>query len=291
MIVPNVPLKYNCICCNYNTSRQSQYDRHLLSIKHNKILNNEIFVPKEKKFICECGKMYKFDTGYYRHKKKCFKESISNINNESIIDLFKLQMQENKEMHKIIIEQNKQIIELSKEKSSHVHNNNNNNINNKFNLNFFLNEQCKDALNIKDFILSLQLQLSDLENVGQLGYVEGISQIIVKGLKELDIYKRPVHCSDIKRETLYVKDENQWIKEENDKKKMKNVIQQITHKNIKNISSWVDKNPSCKDSTSNKNDEYMKLVSNCMSGDCEEEQSTNVNKIITKVAKEIIIEK
>jgi len=280
-------IKFSCICCKYNTSRQSQYERHILSSKHIKNLNNNILQSKSKKYVCDCGKSYKFDTGFYRHKKNCCLNPI--IQNEALVDLFKMQMQENKEMHKIIIEQNKQIIELSKEKSNHIHNNNN--INNKFNLNFFLNEQCKDALNIKDFIHSLQLQLSDLEKVSQLGYVEGISQIIVKGLKDLDIYKRPVHCSDLKRETLYVKDENQWIKEENDKKKIKNVIQQITHKNIKNISNWVDKNPSCIDNSSNKNDEYMKLISNCMSGDCEEEQTNNVCKIITKVAKEIIIDK
>jgi hypothetical protein len=166
-----------------------------------------------------------------------------------------------------------------------------NNNTNHFNLNFFLNEKCKDALNITDFIHSLQIRLLDLEKVGQLGYVEGISQIIVKGLKELDIYKRPLHCSDIKRETLYVKDENQWLKEDTDKKKIKNCIHQITYKNIKTIPVWVEKNPSCKDNSSNKNDEYMKLLSNCMTGDCEEEQSNNVNKIISKIAKEMVIDK
>ena len=195
---------------------------------------------------------------------------------------------DNKEMQKIIIEQNNQIIKLSQEKGTHIHNNT---IHNKFNLNFFLNEQCKDALNITDFIHSIKLKLTDLEKVGQLGYVEGISQIIVNRFKELDIYKRPVHCSDIKRETLYVKDENQWLKEDIDKRKIKNCIHQITYKNIQTIPKWVEENPSCKDNTSNKNDEYMKLISNCMIGDCKEEQTNNVNKIISKIAKEIIIDK
>jgi hypothetical protein len=257
--------------------------------------NKKVVKGGKKSFICNCGKIYQFQSGLCKHQKKCdikieiISDNQSLVqNNLSVIDLFKLQIQENKEMQKIIIDQNKQIIELSKEKGTYI---TNNTIHNKFNLNFFLNEQCKDALNITDFIHSLQLKLCDLEKVGQLGYVEGISQIIVNGLKELDIYKRPVHCSDFKRETLYVKDENQWTKEDCDKKKMKNAIYQITYKNIQNIPSWVEENPTCKDTSSNKNDEYMKLLSNCMIGDCKEEQTVNVNKIISKVAKEILIEK
>jgi hypothetical protein len=146
-------------------------------------------------------------------------------------------------------------------------------------------------MNIMDFVESIQLQLSDLENVGKLGYVEGISQIFVNELKQLDVHKRPVHCSDIKRETLYIKDEDKWSKENEEKNKIKKAIQHIAHKNIKNISNWVEENPSCKDNTCYKNDEYMKLISNCMSGECEEEQNININKIISNVAKTVIIDK
>lgn len=296
-VVKKVVKNFYCINCDYITSRKDLYCKHLSTGKHTRITmdNKKVVKGGKNSFICNCGKIYQFQSGLCKHQKKC-DAKIENIsdnhtlvqNNLSVIDLFKLQIQENKEMQKIIIDQNKQIIELSKEKGTYI---TNNTIHNKFNLNFFLNEQCKDALNITDFIHSLQLKLGDLEKVGQLGYVEGISQIIVNGLKELDIYKRPVHCSDFKRETLYVKDENQWTKEDCDKKKMKNVIYQITHKNIQNIPSWVEENPLCKDSSSNKNDEYMKLLSNCMIGDCKEEQTVNVNKIISKVAKEILIEK
>lgn len=255
--------------------------------------NKKVVKGGKNYFTCNCGKNYLFQSGLCKHQRKClFKtESLDkeiDIKNEYLVDLFKLQMNENKEMQKIIIEQNNQIIELSKEKGTHIHNNT---INNKFNLNFFLNEQCKDALNITDFVSSLALKLTDLEKVGQLGYVEGISQIIVNGLKKLDINKRPVHCSDLKREILYVKDENQWSKEDTDKTKMKNFIHQITYKNIQNIPNWVEENPTCKDNTSNKNDEYMKLISNCMIGDSTEEQSDNLNKIISKISKEIKIDK
>jgi hypothetical protein len=210
--------------------------------------------------------------------------------------LFKIQIEENKEMkqflydqQKQLLEQNNKLIELSKHNTNTVINNTTNN--NKFNLNFFLNEKCKDALNLMDFIHSIQLQLKDLEKVGQLGYVEGISKIFVNGLKQLDVYKRPVHCSDIKRETLYIKDEDKWTKENEEKDKIKKAIQHITHKNIKNISNWVEENPTCKDNTSNKNDEYMKLISNCMSGESEEEQTSNINKIISNVAKTVVIDK
>jgi hypothetical protein len=305
-VVKKVVKNFYCKTCDYNTSRKDLYDKHLFTGKHARITMDNKKVVKGGKisFSCGCGKNYQFHSGLCKHQKKCMIKNEKNEHNEhnhvntsliesnqSVIDLFKMQIQENKEMQQIIIDQNKKIIELSREKGTYIHNNTNNTIHNKFNLNFFLNEQCKDALNISDFIHSLQLQLTDLEKVGKLGYVEGLSQIIVNGLKKLDIYKRPVHCSDFKRETLYVKDENQWTKEDADKKKMKNVIQQITHKNIKVIPEWTKANPSCTDGTSNKNDEYMKLLSNCMSGDCQEEQTNNVNKIITKVAKEIIIEK
>jgi hypothetical protein len=213
------------------------------------------------------------------------------MDNDSLVDLFKQQIKENNELQKMIVEQNKQIIELSKDRAVNITNNNTNCNNNKFNLNFFLNEQCKDALNIGDFIDSLQLKLSDLENTARLGYVEGISNIFVKGLKELDLYKRPVHCSDIKRETLYIKDEDKWLKEDEENMKLKQAIKKITNKNIDKIAEWVDENPNCKDSSSKKNDEYMNLISNCMSGTCTEDQKQNMSKIITKVAKEVCIQK
>jgi len=289
-VVKKVVKKFYCSFCDYNASRKDLFIKHLSTDKHTRItMDNKKVVKGGIIYSCHCGKIYQFQSGLCKHQKKCLnKFNDSCLTNNSLIDLFKIQIHENKEMQKIIIEQNNQIIKLSQEKGTHIHNNT---INNKFNLNFFLNEQCKDALNITDFIHSIQLKLTDLEKVGQLGYVEGMSQIIVNRFKELDIFKRPVHCSDIKRETLYVKDENQWLKEDLDKKKIKNCIHQITYKNIQTIPTWVNENPACKDSTSNKNDEYMKLLSNCMSGDCKEEQTNNVNKIISKIAKEIMIDK
>jgi hypothetical protein len=170
-------------------------------------------------------------------------------------------------------------------------NNNNNNNNKTFNLQLFLNEECKDALNIAEFVSSIKIQLEDLETTGRLGYVEGVSRIINKNLNDLDQTKRPIHCSDVKREVLYVKNEDQWIKENETKPIITKAIRQITNENIKQISEWRKKYPDCIDSDSNKNDQYLNIVSNAMSGTTVEEQSRNNEKIISKVAKEVVIEK
>jgi hypothetical protein len=202
--------------------------------------------------------------------------------NNAVIDLIK----QNQQLQQ-------QIIELSKEKSIITNNTINNNCINKtkFNLNFFLNEQCKDALNISDFIKSLSLQISDLENTGKLGYVEGISKIFVNGLKDIDIYKRPLHCCDAKREIIYIKDEDKWEKEKDEKVKLKTAIKQITNKNIHQLSYWIEKNPECKDYSSSKNDEYLQIISNSMCGLSMEEINTNIDKIIHNVSKEVVIDK
>ena len=297
-----------CENCDFKCSKISNYNKHLSTDKHKRLIKTNKKcqkMPKMEKNVCHCGKSYKHLSSLYKHKKICKtagENTIININpintcDDSIIDLFKQQMQENKEMkhflleqQKQILEQNKQIIELSKEKKMTIYNTNCNNTINKVSLNIFLNEYCKDALNLDEFIHSLHIQVSDLDNTAKLGYVEGISRIFVKGLKELDLYKRPVHCSDIKREVLYVKEEDKWEKDDEDNTKIKNAIHQLTRKNIKQIPLWVDENPNCKNQNSKKNDEYMKLVSNCMTGISEHEQQSNINKIVTKVAKEVTIQ-
>jgi hypothetical protein len=183
----------------------------------------------------------------------------------------------------------KKIIELSsKPNMNNCYNNNNNKT---FNLQLFLNEECKHALNIKDFVESIQLQLSDLENTGKLGYVEGISKIFINNLEQLDTHERPIHCSDLKREVLYIKNNNEWIKETDDKTNIQNAIKQVANKNIKQISQWQKENPGYNDPDSKQNDKYMKIVLNAMSGSTEQEQKSNIHKIIKNVAKEVVIEK
>jgi hypothetical protein len=185
----------------------------------------------------------------------------------------------------------KSLIELSKEKTV-TNNSISNNSNNKtFNIQVYLNEDCKDALNISEFVSSIQLQLHDLEETGRLGYVDLLSQIITTKLNDLDATKRPIQCSDVKRETLYIKDEDKWFKEDDKKEKIKTAIKQITRKNIQQIPSWVSANPGCLDPDSKYNDAYLQIVFNSMSGSSTEEQTNNVNKIVTNVSKKAAIDK
>jgi hypothetical protein len=184
------------------------------------------------------------------------------------------------------------MIELAKNTGN---NNNNNNIttnnNNSFNLNFFLNETCKNAMNIMDFVNQLQVGIKDLEETGRVGFSEGISKIFINGLKEIDVTDRPVHCSDSKRETLYIKDNNQWNKEDEDKSLLTNAIKHVAHKNMKQISEWTKEHPEYNDSESRQNDKYLKIVCESMSGGSQEETNKNYNKIIKNIAKETIINK
>jgi hypothetical protein len=273
-------------------------------------LNEEKHV--EINYACECGKSYKHRQSMYNHRKKCVKNHIKSadlgtkLSSESgnIHELFENQLKknkyltnivldvvkENKELKELMAEQNKKLTELagtSSDKNIII----NNSIHNKFNLNFFLNEQCKDALNIMEFVNSLHVQIKDLENVGKMGYTEGISKIFIKGLQELDIFKRPVHCSDIKRETIYIKDKDAWEKENDDKNKLITVIKHIAHKNIKQLPEWVKENPESGNCDSHMHTEYIQILNESMGGSTEEDDKKNYDKIIKNVAKEIIIDK
>jgi hypothetical protein len=281
---PNINLKNNfvCKCCDYKTTNKKDFNKHLSTDKHNKRDKSTKFnetPPNPKLFDCKCGKAYKERSGLWRHKQKCNNLECPQLNANLVIELLK----QNQELQK-------SLIELSKEKT--VTNNSITNSNNKtFNIQVYLNEDCKDALNISEFVSSIQLQLHDLEETGRLGYVDGVSQIITTKLNDLDATKRPIQCSDVKRETLYIKDENKWIKEDDKKEKIKTAIKQITRKNIQQIPVWIKANPGCLDPDSKDNDTYLQIVSNAMSGSTTEEQSSNLNKIVTKISKEAVINK
>jgi hypothetical protein len=250
----------------------------------------------DSEFKCDCGRNYKHRQSLHKHQKECKNLKPSNFTNESKEpEPSSTQIEKLTNLIFDVVKQNqelqKQVLELSKEKSIITNSNNTTNNNNKFNLNFFLNEQCKDAMNIMDFVKSLTLQLSDLERVGQVGYAEGISKVFVNGLKDLDVFKRPIHCSDLKRETLYVKDKGIWEKENEENTKIKLAIKHIAHKNVQQISDWQQENPQYTDPESTVNEEYMKIVNHSMGGFTEQEDETNYNKIIKNVAKEVVIQK
>ena len=307
--VPKIPDNFSCIKCDYNTCSKKDYNKHILTQKHK---NNEIamfgkdFVqinPKKTqndKLECEfCKKKYVDYSGIWRHKKKCsnlkiniVEENVIIENNKDFKELFNLQLNENKELKNLILELVK--------KDSLINNNNivnnNNNINtinshNKtFNLQFFLNETCKDAMNMSDFINSLTLQLSDLENVGKLGFVDGISNIIIKNLEALEVEKRPVHCCDSKRETMYIKDQDKWEKDDNEMKRMKELVRYVRDKNISMVNIWRDLYPECVKSNSKKTTQFNEIYMESFGGE-KGTKKEKEEKIISRIAKSVIIDK
>jgi hypothetical protein len=298
---------YKCTQCNYNTCRFSQYERHIHTRKHkNQHLST---TPKIEYFECDCGKTYKERSGLWRHKKKCehniIKEDDSEKDDSEKDDsekddsekkLFAIEnAEENLDYKQMFLEMMKQNNEMQqtmrdiipKLGSTTTNNNNTTNNYNKFNLNVFLNDHCKDALNIQDFVNSLQIQLQDLEVTKEDGLASSISNIILKRLNELDIHKRPIHCTDLKREIIYIKDEEKWVKD-NEKAKMRASINDIANKQRLALSQWTDAHPKWMDDEKLK-DEYVTLCNKLMQPLVEKEKEQN--KIIKKVSNATIIDK
>jgi hypothetical protein len=286
---------FTCDNCDYKCSKQFNLSRHFLTDKHQRIHfgyildtkkeQNEQFCKISNKFFsCECGKQYKYSQGLSKHKKVCKK--VGNNRCETLEkELIMLLVKENSELKNMVLDVCQKIQPIN-----NTINSNNINSNNKtFNLNVFLNEHCKDAMNIMDFVDSLKLQLSDLESVGKLGFVNGISNIIVKNLNSLDETKRPIHCTDAKREILYIKDEDKWEKE-NENKKIRKVIKQIAHKNSKLIPEFKAKHPDCVKSDSKYSDQFNKLIIEAMGGSGDNDLEKE-DKIIKNIAKEVLIDK
>ena len=285
---------YCCELCDFNTCKKTNYDLHLQTKKH--VSNSLATLSNTKKekpnFQCnKCNKIYNDRTGLWRHKKQCNADENNVLTDEppQINELDELKgfmnylMKENSEMKSMMME----VIKNGTTQNSH--NNTTNSHNKAFNLNFFLNETCKDAMNITEFVESIKLQLSDLESVGEVGYVEGISNIIVKNLKDLDVTQRPVHCTDKKRETMYIKDENTWEKDE-EQKKMHKLVRKVADKNARMLPKFKEAHPDCTKSASRYSDQYNKIIMEAMGGrgdnDFEKEE-----KIIKRVSKEVIVEK
>ena len=289
-IMPKLCSKFSCEICDYNTCKKSSYENHIDSKKHkNNVLttsDNEIMLKLcSKKYCCEnCEKGFNDRAGLWRHKKKCLDKNSDNEEKEiSTKDLVLMLFQQNNKVQDAIIEMSKQISTTNNTTNNNSHNQT---TNNSFNLQFFLNETCKNAMNITDFIDSIKLQLSDLINVGELGYVEGISNIIVKNLTALDVTERPVHCTDKKRETFYIKDQDKWEKDENDKK-IRKLIKNVAYKNQKLFPKFKEKYPDYNNSKSQYSDQYSKIVIESLAdGDIQKE-----DKIIKKISKVITIDK
>ena len=288
--------KYRCEYCDYSTSKTSSYVRHIATPKHIRTTNEakETIKTCSKvpiKFSCECGNSYNHNSSLWKHRKTCTfqqekKQEVPIQNNNTSNEILLEFMKKDSEFKALLMEAFKNGIGNTTHTNSHNTTNKN-----RFNINVFLNEKCKDAMNIMDFVNTMQLQLSDLERVGEHGYVKGISHIVVNKLKDLDITKRPIHCSDLKRETMYVKDEDAWEKDET-KRKISKMLTHVAHKNQKQIPSWQEENPEYKDSESVKSEKYLKIIGESMNGLTNDDESSGyTNQIIKNIAKEVIIEK
>jgi len=287
------PKIFFCELCNYYTGSKKDYCKHLLTSKHSRLINTTNLCCKNPKKSpdengCECGKMYKHKTSLYKHKKTCEFIEIKNVPitcNNTDKDLIMLLLKQNTQL----IEQNAVLVKQGINNTTNSHNITNSN-NKAFNLQFFLNETCKDAMNIMDFVESIQLQLSDLENVGNLGYVEGISNIITKNLKALDVTQRPIHCTDKKREVLYIKDDNKWEKEDDDKKKIRKAIKRVASKNHRLILKFKEAHPDCLKASSNYSDQYNKIIIESCGGSGDDDLEKE-DKIIRNISKNVIVYK
>lgn len=282
-----VSAKYKCNICDYSTIYKSNLSKHYLTASHLEVSQN-VSEQLNTSYSCLCGKEYQYSSGLKRHKIKC---NIVFGENRTILEILKNNneiLKDNKEFKDLIMEQNKQILALASEKTT-IHNTQNiqNIQNNTFNLGHFLNEKCKDAMNMSDFINSINVTFADLENTGKNGFVKSMSQCITRELKKLDIYSRPIHCSDTKRKVIHIKDKNVWDKDTDEHLTTKHFLSKINHKmNFLQIFNWKNKYPNCEYADDKMNTLYLKILGN--SSDCE---GDTYEKIITNFSDKITIDK
>ncbi len=291
-----IPSEFYCEKCDYVTSSKKDYDKHTLTSKHQNAI--KCYTDATSQNPCLCGKNFRHLSSLYRHKKSCIiTEDTPDYSNDDkqVIEhdqnLVSFLIKQNQEFKDMIIEQNKTIVDAIKNCSSNISHNQINSNNKTFNLQVFLNEDCKDAMNITDFVDSIKFQLADLEHMGKVGYVDGISNIIIKNLKALDVTKRPVHCTDQKRETIYIKDGGVWTKEGEDNKNVRKLIKKVAFRNSKCLSLFKEKYPDCIKSESKYSDTYSKIVIEAMGGGSKCNDYDSENNIIRKIAKVVVIDK
>ena len=292
-----------CEKCNFNCRFISDWNRHLSTLKHTRQCQKEmsgnvwkqdsVTFTSQDRLSCEkCNRQFRTPSGLWKHKKKCLEitnkqyieERAKTITDKDELIMFLIK--ECNDYKNMLIEQQgmmMKVIENGVGNNSHNNSNNNHSNNKTFNLQVFLNETCKDAMNITDFVDSIKLQLHDLEKFAEVGYVEGISSIISSNLKTLDVTQRPVHCTDKKRETMYIKDENEWKKEDENKTKLRKAIQYVSNKNIKLLPAFREKYPDYKNSSSKTSDKYDKMVIEAMTTDPDKEDKIirNISNITT----------
>jgi|UniRef100_A0A6C0ISW1 hypothetical protein len=297
---------FNCENCNFICSKKSNYNKHLLTAKHQKLTFVNKKMPKNAEpLVCEfCKKHYKSRVGLWKHKQRCSDNNNTVLINDVTttktspdMNVFVDLLKQNQEFKELLTEQQQEIHGLHRQLIDAVKHTGNNiqnqtiNHNQNFNLNFFLNEQCKDAINMSEFLENMELDIEDLTETGRLGYVGGISRILINKLREMDTYKRPLHCTDMKRETLYIRENDEWLKENNSKEKLKEIVDKVSNKNCKNIKKWTDEHSEYNVFDSPQNQEYLKVSNAALGGFGEQETKQFRDKIIRNVIKEVMVNK
>ena len=311
---------YECKTCNYITSNKTDFKKHEMTAKHKIRTNtNENSAKIAKEYICSCSKVFKHASSLWNHKRTCIYEDIANtsldvnetvkeeekkdlnldmvmeliknVNNNNNTDTIMELIKQNQEFKELIVDQNKTIMELSSRTNS-ITSNSNNTINNnqKFNLNFFLNNTCKDAMNMSEFIENLDVNFNDIEYIGRNGYVNGMTNMILSRIKELDVTKRPLHCTDLKRETMYIKDNDEWNKDTPDNTQLRNMVKIVAKHNQYQFPLWREKHPSSDDMNSETFEFSLRMIQNIL-GDVGEEQIKLDNKVMRNLSKHILVDK
>jgi hypothetical protein len=295
---PKNAKKFICEKCNFKCGKQSEYNRHLSTIKHNMLDNAGNKTPKNANvFKCDCGKEYKHNQSYYRHKKNCIINNDNNNNsiiqtndnstilslisqNKELMNMLVVQKEETKEL----IEQNKKMQQTIQEIVPKIGNNNTTNTtnNNQFNLNVFLNEDCKDAINFSEFIENMKVSFEDLEHQADVGYINGVSKLFIENLRDLGTHKRPIHCTDKKRKTLYIKENDTWDKE-GSQNTLRNGIQEVSRKGFECLSNEKKENQEeYEDIESNFSQKCLTIQRNLIPNAPRE---TTINKVIENISK------
>ena len=302
--------RFVCNYCDFKCYMKCDWERHIVRPKHLHAVEGNLELNKKlkKTYNCDCTKTFMSKSGLWKHKNVCNqiinikeevekeevekeeveKESNEILEKENKDKLIQYLINENKEFKNLILEVCKNFQGTNMNNCNNI--NNVNSHNKTFNLQVFLNETCKDAMNMSDFMNSLTLQLSDLESVGKLGFVDGISNIIIKKLEALEVEKRPIHCCDSKRETMYIKDQDKWEKDDTEMKRMKELVRYVRDKNISLVNTWRDLYPECVKSDSKKTTQFNQIYMESFGGE-KGTKKEKEEKIISRIAKEVIIDK